>query len=103
MKSWFKHFPKDHETIGFPSPLLGEENWRLPVLASGQGWLMLFKPAGCVVTPDVRMPSIPSLAEAWELQFRQQKPELVRTGMPRVKAVYPLDPEIYGPVLLAGD
>ncbi len=101
MKSWFKHFPEESDKIGFPAPLLGEENWRLPVLASGEGWLMLFKPAACMVAPDARMPSIPSLTEAWDLQFRQGKPEIVQTGLSAVKSVYPLDPEIHGPVLLA--
>jgi 23S rRNA-/tRNA-specific pseudouridylate synthase len=103
MKSWLKHFPKEIEKLGFPAPLLGDENWRLPVLASGSEWWMLFKPAGCVVAPDVRMPEFPSLTEAWDVQFRQGKPEFVQTGLSKVKSVYPLDPEIHGPVLLAGD
>lgn len=101
MKSWFKGFSqKTSEYLGFPEPLLGPITWRVPVLAKGEGWIALFKPPGCLVGPDSRLPEHPSMAEAWEEQLAMGKPELLATGLRGLKPVYWLDPEIHGPALL---
>lgn len=102
MKSWFKGFPqKTSDYLGFPEPLLGPITWRVPVLAKGEGWIVLFKPPGCLAGPDSRLPDYASIAAGWEIQQKQEKPEIQATGLSSVKPVYWVDPEIHGPVLLA--
>lgn len=101
MKSWFKHFENSASGwLGFPEPLLGVDTWRVPVLSRGEGWWILFKPPGCLVAPDPRFPGMPSLTGAYEQQYREGKPEVLAWGVPRLRGVYWLDPEVCGPVLL---
>jgi len=91
--------------IGFPPPLLGFEPRRLAVSRDEGDWLVMDKPTGVLVLEDNWYPKTPVLTEAVLHQARSEKPELVRNaiGPEGLFAVYNLEPEVAGPVVLTRD
>jgi 23S rRNA-/tRNA-specific pseudouridylate synthase len=89
--------------LGFPSPLLGVEPARLPVLFDDGEILALAKPMGVLVQSDAWFLRIPVLVEAIRHQSEQGKNEFQRLNIGRegLWTVSDLDPECYGPVLFA--
>lgn len=88
--------------IGFPSPLLGAEPVRLPVLFNSENAIALPKPAGTVTSYYDWYPRAPGLAEAISTQAAAGKPELARLGIgTRVSPAYPMDAEMSGVALFA--
>ncbi|WP_158279747.1 pseudouridine synthase [Coraliomargarita sinensis] len=92
--------PKKKNAIGFPPPLLGEQPYRLDVLASAGDWLALEKPSG-VGTRAHPWDETPDLDSALNQQLEAGKPELQRTGADVFGSVYYLDPEVSGVALFA--
>ena len=92
--------------IGFPAPLLGDENHRLQVLHLGGGLMGLERPAGVVMNPHPWYPKLPVLTDALRVQLAQEKPELMRLGLRpdmQPRAVFSMDPQIAGVAVLALD
>ncbi len=89
------------DAIGFPPPLLGERAVRLPILGRGPGWVILPKPLGVLVDPLPGYAGVCALTEALRRQWAAGKAELAGTGIECVRGVYPLEPEVTGPVVLA--
>ena len=87
--------------LGFPSPLLGSEPVRLPVLFDDGEIIALAKPPGVLVRQDSWYPRLPVLVEAITYQAAQSKPEFVRMGIGQsgLRAVTDLDAECAGPLL----
>lgn len=99
MHSSKKNCPK----IGFPAPLLGEENLRLPVLYRGEGLLALNCPAGVLINQHSWYDDKPILVEALNRQLEAGKPELIDLGLDpqrRVNSVFSTDPQVAGVALL---
>ncbi len=91
---------KTKQAIGFPPPWLGALPLRLSVLAAGEGWLALDKPAA-IGTRQHPWDATPDLDTALNGQLAAAKPELLRTGASLFGSVYYLDPEISGVALFA--
>jgi 23S rRNA-/tRNA-specific pseudouridylate synthase len=92
------HFSKD-QSIGFPPPLLGREGLRVPVIAWGEGFVVLMKPSDCVGYAHPRFIRFPSMLESLRFQLKEEKPELLRLGWTvdtPLNAVYNLEPGISG-------
>lgn len=89
--------------LGFPSPLLGSEAHRLPVVFDNGEALALSKPFGVLVQQDGWYPRSPALVEAIRYQAMQGKPEFARMQISEdgLWAVTELDPECEGPVLFS--
>lgn len=87
--------------LGFPSPLLGSEAHRLPVVFDNGEALALSKPVGVVVQQDGWYPRHPALVEAIRYQAMRGKPEFSRLAIAEegLWAVTDLDAECEGPVL----
>ncbi len=88
--------------IGFPSPLLGEQTYRLTVFAAQAGVIVLEKPPGVLVDRHPWYPDSPCLTEALQSQLDADKPELDRFALKHVRPVYLLDPEASGAVVYCG-
>lgn len=86
--------------LGFPPPLLGEQPFRMPVLAQQSGWIALEKPAG-FGTRAHPWDAAPDMDAALNLQLQAQKPELLRCGAEIFASVYYLDPVISGIAVFA--
>lgn len=92
--------------IGFPAPLLGRENLRLPVLLNRDNLLALNVPAGILMQVHPWHPRLPILADAVNAQLEDKKPELLRLGFKKgrmARPVFSMDPQIAGIALLAKD
>jgi len=89
--------------IGFPSPLLGLQPVRLPVLFDDGERIVLEKPPGILVQQDSWYPRLPVLVEAIRHQAAEGKPEMQELGIGEdgLWAITDLDPECHGPVLFA--
>jgi len=86
--------------IGFPPPLLGDQPFRMSVLAEQADWIALEKPAG-VGTRAHPWDAEPVLDAALNTQLQAEKPELLRCGAEIFASVYYLDPVISGIALFA--
>ncbi len=91
----------DTKSLGFAPPLLGSQPMRLPIIAEGQGWFALAKPAEIGVRPHPWDPTVPNLDSALNLQLSAQKRELTELGCELIASVYYLDPPISGVALFA--
>lgn len=89
--------------IGFPPPLLGAEPHRLPVVASGPGWLVLDKPVGPLIDAHPWYPGAPSLVAGLRVQAEAGKPELEPFAISHVAAVHFLEAEATGLALITLD
>jgi 23S rRNA-/tRNA-specific pseudouridylate synthase len=89
--------------IGFPSPLLGPDPIRLPVVHDDGERIALAKPPAVLVQQDSWYPRLPVLVEAIRYQAAQGKPEFVKMGIgpAGLWAVTDLDAECAGPLLMA--
>ena len=92
--------PKKKNALGFPPPLLGEQPFRLHLLAAEDAWIALDKPSD-VGTRAYPWDTTPDLDTALNLQLEAGKPELQRTGASLFGSVYYLDPAISGVALFA--
>lgn len=75
---------------------------RLDVLLSGDGWLVLNKPAWLGSTPDPWQPGEISLQDALQKEVGREKPELLRFGLQGAVVLPPLEAGCNGPVVVAG-
>jgi len=90
------------EKITFPPGVLGEDPVRLEVLACGEGWFALDKPAGLLLAPDaLHPPETPSIVEAIQAAALAGKPQLTALGIAGCGRVHALDTEISGVAILA--
>ncbi|MEM9226595.1 MAG: pseudouridine synthase [Verrucomicrobiota bacterium] len=90
------------QKIGFAPPLLGDKPVRLGVLAHEPGqWLALDKPAGMLVEAHRWHPDLPPLMPALQAQAEAGKRELSPYGLREVGAIYRMEPELSGVLLLA--
>jgi len=90
--------------IGFPAPLLGKENIRLPVLYNEQNLIALQRPPHVLAGPHPWFPNLPVMALAINEQLQAGKPELLRLGLSAenpVQPIFHMDPGIAGVTLLA--
>jgi 23S rRNA-/tRNA-specific pseudouridylate synthase len=88
-------------SIGFPLGLLAEEPVRVPVIATGPGWVVLDKPAGVALDEHPWQDNAPTLLGGLRLQLEQGKAEMVRLGLKEPGAVFGPEPEVGGLALLA--
>jgi 23S rRNA-/tRNA-specific pseudouridylate synthase len=86
--------------LGFPPPLLGEQPFRMPILAEDDGWIALEKPAGVGMRAHP-WDAEPDMDAALNTQLQAGKPELLRCGAEIFASVYYLDPVISGIALFA--
>ncbi|MFA5257254.1 MAG: hypothetical protein WC360_03815 [Opitutales bacterium] len=90
--------------LGFPSPLLGQDNLRLRVLYNKDGLFALERPARVLNGPHPWHVNLPNIADAINEQLRNDKPEMLRLGLdPKnpVQAIFHTDPGIAGVALFA--
>lgn len=87
--------------IGFPPPLLGDKPWRVPVIASGEGWLALDRPPAIATDHDPLDPDFPSLVAALRHEHKRGKPELAPLNIASLSAVYNHDAAMGGVALIA--
>jgi 23S rRNA-/tRNA-specific pseudouridylate synthase len=88
-------------SIGFAAGLLGEEACRMAVLAHGEGWVALDKPAGVAFEDHPWQHGAPTLLGQLRAQLEAGKPELRRLGLAEPAAVFGPEPEAAGIALLA--
>lgn len=90
--------------LGFPKPLLGVRNTRLPILHKDDALLALSKPAGVLTTANSWYRRTPNLEDALNFQLEQGKGEFMRLGLNarnNLFSVFPLDPGVSGVALFA--
>jgi 23S rRNA-/tRNA-specific pseudouridylate synthase len=90
--------------LGFPAPLLGQQNERLPILYKDEQLLAINKPAGILMTGNAWYRYNPNLEDAIAHQLNEEKGELLRLGLLQgqsVTPVYSIDPGISGVALFA--
>ncbi len=88
-------------SIGFPSGLLSEASLRINILQTGPGWVALDKPAGVAFDEHPWQNQAPHLLGALRAQLLQQKPEIVKLGLPEPGAVVGPEPESAGIAIIA--
>ena len=88
-------------SIGFAAGILGEEPVRLDVLAHGEGWVALDKPAGVAFDDHPWQENVTTVLGAMRTQLEAGKPELIRLGLKEPGAVIGPEPEVAGIALLA--
>lgn len=88
-------------SVGFAAGILGEEAVRLAVLAHGEGWVALDKPAGVAFDDHPWQENTPTLLGALRTQLEAGKPEMVRLGLKEPGAVIGPEPEVAGIALIA--
>jgi len=89
------------ECITFPAGVLGAEPARLPVLARGEGWMALAKPAGVSVGSEALEPTAADLIGALQSALAAGKPQLLRLGITHAGRVHHIDAAATGAVVLA--
>jgi len=89
------------DAIGFPATMLGEFAFRVPVLASGPGWVALNKPAGVAFEDHPWQEGAPTLLGSIRSQLDAGKPEMLRLGLAEPAAVFGPEPDLPGVALLA--
>lgn len=88
--------------IGFPSPLLGEKPWRLPIIAKEESLLAIWKPRGIPIKAHPWYEGIPDLENALNTQISAGKKECTEVlQLNWVKAVFGLDREFEGVAIFA--
>ena len=87
--------------IGFPPQLLGDQPFRLPVLAETEDWLALNKPAGVGVREHPWDPNCRDLDTALNRQLKAAKPELLKRNPELFGSVYHYDAVSSGVALFA--
>lgn len=92
---------KKVENIGFPAPLLGEENLRLKVFHAEEAVVVLEKPVGVVSDAHPWYPEVPSVIHALREQAEKGKPELAALQIESLQSVFFLEKEISGAMLIA--
>ena len=75
-------------SIGFAAGLLGEEAYRMAVLAHGPGWVALDKPSGVALEEHPWQKGAPTLLGQLRAQLEAGKPEMVRLGLAEPAAVF---------------
>lgn len=90
------------DVITFPPGILTPEPLRLPVLAQGEGWFAIGKPAGLLLAADVfHAEDAPSIVGAIHAAALAGKPQLAALGISGCARVHTLDAELSGAALLA--
>lgn len=89
------------DSIGFPSGTLGEAALRMPVLATGQGWVALGKPGEVCFEDHPWQQGRPTLLGSLRAQLATAKPEMVRLGLRDPAAVFGPEPEVDGVAIVA--
>lgn len=90
------------DLITFPPGVLGQDPLRLPVLARGEGWFAIAKPAGLLLAPDAFHPDdAPSIAGAIHAAATAGKPQLAALGIGGCARIHSLDAELSGAAVLA--
>lgn len=74
---------------------------RIPILATGPGWIALDKPAGVALDDHPWQNQAPHLVGALRVQLAQQKPEIVKLGLTEPGAVVGPEPEAAGISIIA--
>lgn len=96
---WF--IMRVHDFIGFPAPLLGQQNVRLQVYHAQPGFMVVEKPVGVISEIHPWYPSTPVLVEGLRHQANHHKPELEKYQIEQLRSVYFLESEVSGAALLA--
>lgn len=90
------------DLITFPPGVLGDEPRRIRVLARGEGWFAVDKPAGLALAADALHPEgAPSLAGAIHAAALAGKPQLTALGIGGCSRIHSLDAEASGVAILA--
>jgi len=87
--------------LSFPPDTLVREPLRLPIVARGEGWLVLNKPVGVPWTPDPWIPRPTDLVRQVRSQSRAGKPALARLGLGAFHGIVGPDLVASGAVLCA--
>lgn len=87
--------------IGFPPPLLGDQPFRLAVLAESANWVALDKPAGIGVREHPWDENCQNLDSALNAQLKTAKPELLKRDAELFGSVYHFDAAISGVSIFA--
>lgn len=95
--------PHRKESLGFPSPLLGETNLRLEILAQNEHFIALNKPALVSVRQHPWEVHMPNLDTCLNKQLQEGKPELLATGAQMFGSVYFLEHSVSGVVVFGKD
>lgn len=88
-----------NDTLGFPSPLLGESNLRIEVIAQNEHFLALNKPPLISVRQHPWEDPVSNLDSALNAQLGSGKPEWVATGAETFGSIYFLDHALSGVAL----
>ncbi|MBE2214543.1 MAG: RNA pseudouridine synthase [Opitutaceae bacterium] len=90
------------ELITFPPGVLGTEPLRLPIVARGDGWFAISKPAGLLLAADGFHPEdATSIVGAIHAAAAAGKPQLASLGIQGCARIHSLDPEASGVAVLA--
>jgi 23S rRNA-/tRNA-specific pseudouridylate synthase len=90
------------DLITFPPGVLDPGPVRLPILARGDSWFALDKPAGLILTPDAfHAEDAPTVVSAIHAAALAGKPQLVALGITGCSRIHALDAELSGAVVLA--
>jgi 23S rRNA pseudouridine955/2504/2580 synthase len=89
------------DMITFPGGVLGIEPVRLPIVARGEGWLAVAKPAGIAVGGDSLEAQSPDLGAAIVAALTAGKPQLANLGITHLGRVHGLDAAASGVLVLA--
>ncbi len=87
--------------LSFPPETLGREPLRLPLVARGEGWMVLNKPPGVPWSPDLWIPRPTDLVREVRRQLREGKPALARLGIAAFHGIAGPDLVASGAVLCA--
>jgi 23S rRNA-/tRNA-specific pseudouridylate synthase len=93
--------PELPKAIGFPAGMLGAVALRVPVIAAGEGWVALDKPAGVALEDHPWQDGAPTLLGGIRTQLDAGKPEMLRLGLAEPGVVLGPDVEFSGVTLLA--
>lgn len=90
------------DLITFPPGVLTEAPVRLDVLARGDAWFAVDKPAGLLLAPDAFHPDdAPSIVSAIHAAATAGKPQLASLGIAGCGRIHALDAEVGGAAVLA--
>jgi 23S rRNA-/tRNA-specific pseudouridylate synthase len=89
------------DCLTFPAGVLGAEPARLPVLARGDDWIALAKPAGVSVGSEALEPTAADLLVALQGALAAGKPQLLTLGITHAGRVHHIDAAATGVVVLA--
>jgi len=90
------------DLITFPPGVLSPGPMRLPVLARGEGWFAVAKPAGLLLASDAMHPEeTPTLVGAIHAAASAGKPQLAALGIGGCARIHGIDAEVSGVAVLA--